>query len=58
MCIVKIDFEVKGQTLHMNILTTQYPYNPFLDRPQTLYTVQIKELITLMGIVVKGSNWT
>jgi hypothetical protein len=41
---------------HMNILTTQYLENPFLDRHQTLYTVHFKELITLVGFEVNVSN--
>jgi hypothetical protein len=56
-----IDFEVqrskvKGQTGHMNILTTQYLENPFLDRHRTLRTVHLKELITLMGFEVNDSK--
>jgi hypothetical protein len=47
-----IDLKVKGQTGHMNILNTQYLENPFFDRHQTLYTVHLKELITLMGFEV------
>jgi hypothetical protein len=51
-----IDFEVKGQTGHRNILTTHYLENSFLDRHQTLYTVHLKELITLMGFEVNGQS--
>jgi hypothetical protein len=50
--MTNIDFEVKSQPGNMNILTTQYLYNPFLDRHQTLDTVHLKELITLMGFEV------
>jgi hypothetical protein len=41
--------EVKSQTGQMNIMTSQYFENPFLDIHQTLYTVHLTKLITLMG---------
>jgi hypothetical protein len=40
---------VKGQTGHINILTTQYLENPFLERHQNLYTVHLKDLIKFYG---------
>jgi hypothetical protein len=40
----------------MNILTIQYLENPLLDRHQTLYTVHLEELITLMGFEVNASE--
>jgi hypothetical protein len=40
----------------MNILTTQYFESPLLDRNQTLKTVHLKELITLMGYEVNAAK--
>jgi hypothetical protein len=55
--------KVKSQTGHENILATHYLEKPLLDKHQTLYTVYLKELMTIRGFEVnaskvEGSNWT
>ena len=52
-----IDFEIKGQTGDMNIPSSQYLENSFFDRHQTLHTLHLKELITLMGFEVNASKF-
>jgi hypothetical protein len=54
MTLLILRLKIKGQTGYENILTTHYLENPLLDRHQTLYTVYLKELMTIMDFEVNA----